>query len=91
MSQQNSLDYDANDQMIVSAAHLIRNNEAAYIGVGLPMAAALLAKRTHAPDSVIVIENGIIRTGICIFIVASLIICASLCAPNAAPKLMQLN
>jgi len=63
MSQQISLDYDANDQMIVSAAHLIRNNEAAYIGVGLPMAAALLAKRTHAPDSVIVIENGIIRTG----------------------------
>jgi glutaconate CoA-transferase subunit B len=62
MDQQTSLTYDTNDQMIVSAAHLIRNNEAAYIGVGLPMAAALLAKRTHAPDAVIVIENGIIRT-----------------------------
>ncbi len=62
MSQRNSLSYDANDQMIVSAAHLIRNNEAAYVGVGLPMVATLLAKRTHAPDSVIVIENGIIRT-----------------------------
>ena len=63
MSQQNSkLSFTANDQMIVAAAHLIRNNEAAYIGVGLPMFAGLLAKRTHAPDCTIVIENGIMRT-----------------------------
>ncbi len=54
--------YSANDQMIVSAAHLIHNGEAAYIGVGLPMFAALLAKQTHAPDCTFVIENGIIRT-----------------------------
>jgi len=54
--------YSTNDQMVVSAAHLIRNGEAAYIGVGLPMFAALLAKQTHAPDCTIVIENGIIRT-----------------------------
>ncbi len=63
MSQTNAaLQYDANDQMIVSAAKLIRNGEAAYVGVGLPMVAALLAKRTHAPDCTVVIENGIIRT-----------------------------
>jgi glutaconate CoA-transferase, subunit B len=62
MTSNNSLNYDANDQMIVSAAHLIRDNEAAYMGVGLPMVAALLAKRTHAPHATIVIENGIIRT-----------------------------
>jgi glutaconate CoA-transferase subunit B len=61
MSQE-SLSYDANDQMIVSAAHLIRDNEAAYVGVGLPMVAALLAKRTHAPNCTVVIENGIVRT-----------------------------
>jgi glutaconate CoA-transferase subunit B len=61
MTQQNTLTYDANDQMIVSAAHLIRDNEAAYVGVGLPMVAALLAKRTHAPNCTIVIENGIVR------------------------------
>jgi glutaconate CoA-transferase subunit B len=54
--------YDANDQMIISAARLIKNGEACYIGVGLPMAAALVAKRMHAPDSTIVIENGIVRT-----------------------------
>ena len=59
---QDGLSYDANDQMIVSAAHLIRDNEAAYVGVGLPMVAALLAKRTHAPGCTVVIENGIVRT-----------------------------
>ena len=61
MTQLNVLTYDSNDQMIVSAAHLIRDNEAAYVGVGLPMVAALLAKRTHAPNCTIVIENGIVR------------------------------
>ena len=62
MSQQNPASYDTNDQMIVAAAHLIRDNEAAYVGVGLPMLAALLAKQTHAPNCTVVIENGIVRT-----------------------------
>ncbi len=63
MSQDNStLDFTANDQMIVAAAKLIRNDEAAYVGVGLPMFVALLAKRTHAPNCTFVIENGIVRT-----------------------------
>jgi glutaconate CoA-transferase subunit B len=63
MSTENStLDYSAADQMIVSAARQIKNDEAVYVGVGLPMLAALLAKHTHAPDCTVVIENGIIRT-----------------------------
>jgi glutaconate CoA-transferase subunit B len=63
MSQQvSSQDFTANDQMIVAAAKLIRNDDAAYVGVGLPMFAALLAKRTSAPDFIFVIENGIMRT-----------------------------
>jgi glutaconate CoA-transferase subunit B len=62
MSQDNStMEYTANDQMVVSASKLIRDNEAAYVGVGLPMFAALLAKHTHAPNCTIVIENGIMR------------------------------
>ena len=61
MNQENSeLSFDTNDQMIVAAARLIRDNEAAYVGVGLPMIAGLLAKRTHAPNGTIVIENGIV-------------------------------
>jgi acyl CoA:acetate/3-ketoacid CoA transferase beta subunit len=63
MSKDNAaLEFTTNDQMIVAAAKLIRNEDAAYVGVGLPMFAALLAKKTHAPDYTIVIENGIIRT-----------------------------
>ena len=60
--EQHAPEFTTNEQMICAAAHLIKNNEAAYIGVGLPMFAALLAKHTHAPDYTIVIENGIIRT-----------------------------
>jgi glutaconate CoA-transferase, subunit B len=60
MSRENLM-YTANDQMIVAASRLIKDNEAAYVGVGLPMFAALLAKQTHAPNCTIVIENGIIR------------------------------
>ncbi len=54
--------YESSDQMIVSAAHQIRDNDAIYVGLGLPMVAALLAKYTHAPNCTIIIENGIIRT-----------------------------
>lgn len=54
--------YDAADQMIISAAHQIQDNDAIYVGLGLPMVAALLAKYTHAPRCTIIIENGIVRT-----------------------------
>ena len=54
--------YAPTDQMIVSAAHQIKDYEAIYVGLGLPMVAALLAKYTHAPHCTIAIENGIIRT-----------------------------
>ena len=54
--------FDTNEQMIVAASKLIRDNEAAYVGVGLPMIAGLLAKHMHARNSTIVIENGIVRT-----------------------------
>ncbi len=56
------VEYEASDQMIVSAAHEIRDYEALYVGLGLPFVAALLAKYTHAPHCTIAIENGIIRT-----------------------------
>jgi len=49
------------DQMVVSAARHVRDNDSIYVGVGLPMLAALLAKHTHAPHATIVIENGIVR------------------------------
>jgi len=54
-------DYSAGEQMIVSAARQIKDNDNVYVGVGLPMQAGVLAKNLHAPNSVIVIENGIVR------------------------------
>jgi glutaconate CoA-transferase, subunit B len=60
---ENTIKFEAADQMIISAARQIQDYEAVYVGVGLPMVAALLAKYTHAPHCTIVIENGIVRTG----------------------------
>ena len=46
--------------MAAAAAREIRNGEVAFIGTGLPMVAAYLAKATHAPDAVLVFESGIV-------------------------------
>ncbi|OGO39810.1 MAG: hypothetical protein A2147_00075 [Chloroflexi bacterium RBG_16_57_8] len=54
--------YTATDQMVVSAARQIRDGDIIYVGVGLPMQAGLLAKHLHAPNSTIIIENGIVRS-----------------------------
>lgn len=54
--------YSAGEQMIVSAARQITEDDVVYVGVGVPMVATLLAKYTHAPDCVTITENGIIRT-----------------------------
>jgi glutaconate CoA-transferase subunit B len=54
--------YTATEQMIVSAARQIRDGDVAYVGVGLPTQAWLLAKRLHAPNCSIIIENGIVRS-----------------------------
>jgi glutaconate CoA-transferase subunit B len=46
--------------MAVAAAREIQNGEVAFIGTGLPMVAAYLAKATHAPEVVLVFESGIV-------------------------------
>jgi glutaconate CoA-transferase subunit B len=62
MTQADNFQYEASDQMIVAAARQIKDGEALYVGLGLPLVGALLAKYTHAPNCTIAIENGIIRT-----------------------------
>lgn len=54
--------YTAAEQMVVSGARQIRDGDVIYVGVGLPMQSALLAKHTHAPNCTIIIENGIVRS-----------------------------
>jgi glutaconate CoA-transferase subunit B len=45
--------------MAVAAAHEIESADLAVVGLGLPQIAALLAKRTHAPDVELVLEIGV--------------------------------
>ena len=52
--------YSADEMMAVAAARMIPNGTVLFVGIGLPGAAANLARRTHAPDTVLVYESGCI-------------------------------
>jgi acyl CoA:acetate/3-ketoacid CoA transferase beta subunit len=58
--------YTIKEQMIVSAAREIRDDDVIYAGVGIPNVAVLLAKFSHAPSATIVYETGIIRREPCV-------------------------
>jgi glutaconate CoA-transferase subunit B len=53
-------DYTADEMMTVAAARMIRNGAVCFVGIGLPSAAANLARLTHAPDTVLIYESGTI-------------------------------
>src|SRR6202522_3607576 len=46
--------------MTVSAARELRNGMTCFVGIGLPSAAANLARATHAPQLVLIYESGTI-------------------------------
>jgi glutaconate CoA-transferase subunit B len=51
-------DYTEDEMMTVAAARRLRNGAVCFVGIGLPSTAANLARRTHAPDLVLVYESG---------------------------------
>lgn len=51
-------DFSADEMMTVAAARLIDNGTVCFVGIGLPSAAANLARATHAPDAVLIYESG---------------------------------
>jgi glutaconate CoA-transferase subunit B len=53
-------DYDSDEMMTVSAARALRDGMICFVGIGLPSAAANLAKATHAPGLVLIYESGTI-------------------------------
>ncbi len=55
-----SLEPARQEYMAVAAAAEIHDRDVVFIGTGLPMIAAYLAKYTHAPDLTMVFESGII-------------------------------
>ena len=52
--------YSTKELMVVRAARELRNGEIVFVGIGLPNLACNLARRTHAPDLVLIYESGAI-------------------------------
>ena len=53
-------DYSADEMMTVTAARALRDQMTCFVGIGLPSAAANLARATHAPGLVLIYESGTI-------------------------------
>lgn len=50
--------WTADEMMTVAAARTLRDGAACFVGIGLPSTAANMARRTHAPDLVLIYESG---------------------------------
>ena len=55
-----TISYSSVELMIVNAARLLRDGDKVFVGVGQPNLACNLAKRTHAPNLVMIYEAGVI-------------------------------
>jgi glutaconate CoA-transferase subunit B len=54
------MNWTADEMMTVAASRVLRPDARCFVGIGLPSTAANLARRTHAPDLVLVYESGTI-------------------------------
>jgi len=54
------MDYTASELMTVNSARLLRDGDTVFVGVGLPNLACNLARRTHAPNLLMIYEAGVI-------------------------------
>lgn len=52
--------YSSDEMMTVAASRAIRDGARVFVGIGLPSAAANLARLTHAPNIVLIYESGTI-------------------------------
>ena len=55
------MDYSPGDMMVCAAAEYIKDGEVVFVGMRLPLLAFALAKSAHAPNSVGLFENGVMR------------------------------
>jgi len=53
-------EYSKAEVIAVNTARLLADNKTVFVGIGVPMAAALLAQLTHSPNLSIIFEGGII-------------------------------
>ena len=56
------MSYTLGELMVAAAAREIRDGDVVFVGMRLPLIAFVVAKHTHAPNSVGLFENGVIRT-----------------------------
>jgi glutaconate CoA-transferase, subunit B len=54
------LTYSSSELMIINSARLLKDGDVVFVGVGQPNLACNLAKRTHAPNLVMIYEAGVI-------------------------------
>ncbi|HKC06687.1 MAG TPA: CoA-transferase, partial [Methylomirabilota bacterium] len=60
MSDTTAARFNASELLAVIAARQLHDDTTVFAGVGVPLLAAALAKRRHAPRLTMVIEGGII-------------------------------
>lgn len=60
MVQQTEHRYTSSELLTINAARLLQDGDVVFVGVGLPNLACNLAKRTHAPNLVMIYEAGVI-------------------------------
>ncbi len=57
-----TMNYTPTEMMTIAAARALRNDDVCFVGIGMPSAAANLARLTHAPDIVLIYESGTLGT-----------------------------
>ena len=55
-------DYTSTEIMTIEASRRLANGTVCFVGIGMPSAAANLARLTHAPEVVLIYESGTIGT-----------------------------
>jgi len=50
--------YSSTELLACAASHLLEDNKSVFVGTGLPMIAAMLAQKTHAPNLLLFFEAG---------------------------------
>src|ERR1044071_7123919 len=54
--------YTPNEMMTIAAARALKNEDVCFVGIGMPSAAANLARLTHAPNITLIYESGTLAT-----------------------------
>lgn len=57
---ESQFNYSSPELMTINSARLLRDGDVVFVGVGLPNLACNLARRTHAPNLVMIYEAGVI-------------------------------